>query len=173
MIHGREQGITLIELLVTLSVAAILLAIAAPSFTTMLANNRAQSQSALLFRSLNYARSEAVRRSAEVYVSSLSGTTDWAAQGWHIWSDLPSGTAGSFDAGEDIQVQGPLPSGTTLTGSVAQVTFLATGFQSDNQQKFNVTERTFSYSLADKFYCTVVGHTGRVSIKKTTTSACP
>ncbi|MDO9635827.1 MAG: prepilin-type N-terminal cleavage/methylation domain-containing protein, partial [Thiobacillus sp.] len=57
----RPAGFTLIELMVTLSVLAILLTIGIPSLQMFIQNSRLQSQSASLMGDLNYARAEAVR----------------------------------------------------------------------------------------------------------------
>jgi type IV fimbrial biogenesis protein FimT len=55
-------GFTLIELLVTLAVAGILAAIAVPAFNNFVLNDRQVGQLNSLASSLNYARSEAVKR---------------------------------------------------------------------------------------------------------------
>lgn len=60
----RSGGFTLVELMVTLAVAAILLGIAVPSFRDMLERNRVASQSNDLLSGLQAARSEAVRKNA-------------------------------------------------------------------------------------------------------------
>lgn len=54
----------MIELMVTLAVAAILLGIAVPSFRDMLERNRVAAQSNDLLGGLQAARSEAIRRNA-------------------------------------------------------------------------------------------------------------
>ena len=59
---GHSRGFTLIELMVTLTVMAILLSIAAPSFTSLMAANRMSTQTNEFIGALNLARSEAVRR---------------------------------------------------------------------------------------------------------------
>ncbi|NMG63689.1 prepilin-type N-terminal cleavage/methylation domain-containing protein [Azoarcus indigens] len=63
---GRTDGFTLIELMVTLAVAAILAAMAAPSFRTLLANNRLSTQTNELVGAVTFTRSEAVKRGRNV-----------------------------------------------------------------------------------------------------------
>jgi type IV fimbrial biogenesis protein FimT len=59
-----QHGFTLIELIVTIGVAAILSAIAIPAFRSFLQNDRDAAQANSLVGSLGYARSEAVKRAS-------------------------------------------------------------------------------------------------------------
>jgi type IV fimbrial biogenesis protein FimT len=89
MVDARtlKRGFTLIELLVTMAVAAILIAIAVPSYRTFMMNSRMVSQANDLITALNMARSEAVKRGANVTVCASSNgatcTGGWA-QGWVV-----------------------------------------------------------------------------------------
>lgn len=58
------RGFTLIELMVSLTVASILLGIAIPAFRSFLQNDRDTGQVNSLVESLSYARSEAVKRAS-------------------------------------------------------------------------------------------------------------
>jgi type IV fimbrial biogenesis protein FimT len=70
------RGLTLIELMVTLAVLAILLALAAPSFTTFVKNARLDSATTDIQSALSLARSEAVtRREAVSVCMSTDGST--------------------------------------------------------------------------------------------------
>jgi len=59
-----HRGFTLIELMVSITVAAILLGIAIPAFRSFLQNDRDTGQANSLVESLSYARSEAVKRAS-------------------------------------------------------------------------------------------------------------
>jgi type IV fimbrial biogenesis protein FimT len=59
-----HRGFTLIELMITITVAGILLAIAVPAFNSFLQNDRDTGQANSLVGSLGYARSEAVKRAS-------------------------------------------------------------------------------------------------------------
>lgn len=84
--NGRRNGFTLIELMVTVSVAAVLLAIGIPSLSRLIASNRIATQTNEFVGALNLARSEAVRRSQFVSVRSTAGTIDFSG-GWKIFID--------------------------------------------------------------------------------------
>ena len=87
-----SKGFTVIELMITLSVAAILLAMAIPSFTTMTMNNRITTQANEFLSAMVLARSEALKRVSRVTVCSSSNGTSCAStggweQGWIVFND--------------------------------------------------------------------------------------
>jgi type IV fimbrial biogenesis protein FimT len=69
LMRTNQRGMTLIELLTAMCIAAILLAVAVPAFATMFTRLRLQGASAEFGTDLQYARSEAVRQRAAVSVS--------------------------------------------------------------------------------------------------------
>ncbi|MGL6160036.1 GspH/FimT family pseudopilin [Microbulbifer sp.] len=87
-----QGGFTLIELMVTIAVFAIVVTIAAPSFSAMINNNRSVALGEELAGALNYARSEAVKRGARVSICASSNGTgctgaDTWNQGWIVFAD--------------------------------------------------------------------------------------
>jgi type IV fimbrial biogenesis protein FimT len=72
-----EQGFTLIELMVTLVILAIFISLAAPSFVTMINNNRATGATNDLVASFQLARTEAIKRHGIVLIRSKNGS-DWS-----------------------------------------------------------------------------------------------
>ena len=68
-LRKTSSGFTLIELMVTIAVLAIIVGIAAPSISTQLANQRVKSTTATLVNALKEARSESLIRRQEVEVS--------------------------------------------------------------------------------------------------------
>ncbi len=76
-----SAGFSLVELMVTIAIAGILLAIAVPSFNSLIASQQAKAVASELYVSLSRARSEAVLRNANITLSAKSG--GWQ-NGWQI-----------------------------------------------------------------------------------------
>jgi type IV fimbrial biogenesis protein FimT len=90
-IHGHGTGATVFELLVTLSIAAILLGMAAPSFESFSNRQRMKAAVAALHHDLLAARSQAIFRHA--IIVACPGTpvggcsnSDWS-NGWLVFED--------------------------------------------------------------------------------------
>ena len=83
--HHKQAGFTIIELMITLIVAAVVLAIGVPNFQTIIRTNQASADVNNLVTALNLARSEAVVRSTEVTVMPASGGS-WG-NGWVVGVD--------------------------------------------------------------------------------------
>lgn len=82
----RAAGFTLIELMVTLVVLGVVMAIAVPSFTGMINSSRLATQANDLMAGIKIARSEAVRLNRPVtFCGSTNGTTCAAAGSWNQW----------------------------------------------------------------------------------------
>jgi type IV fimbrial biogenesis protein FimT len=112
----RPAGFTLIELMVTVAVLVILTSVAAPSFSIMVANQRLKSGASDLFTALTRARSEAIKRNAEVTLAPLS-SGQWQ-QGWRI--------ANPGDASLTLEQHGALAN-TTISSGPASVVYLPNG----------------------------------------------
>ena len=82
---SKALGVSLVELLVSLSVAAILIAVSAPSMKTLIVNNRIDNVADELYGSLMLARSEAIKRQRTVSLCSTvdDQTCDESNSGWH------------------------------------------------------------------------------------------
>ena len=77
---AHQSGFTAIELMVVVSIVAILAALAAPSFTPLIERWRVRQAAENLTSSLYFARSEAIKRGGGV---ALDATGGWD-QGWKI-----------------------------------------------------------------------------------------
>lgn len=121
---ASQAGFTLIELMITLTISAIILTVAVPSFTTTIQNNRVTTQLNDFVSTLNLARTEAIKRGMRITVCKSpdavncnTSTTGWE-QGWIVFVD--SNADNTRDTGETILfVSERLASGMTLTGDSA------------------------------------------------------
>lgn len=102
------RGFTIVELMLTILIMAILLAAGIPSFTSMIRTMRIKNASFDVYSSMMAARSEAISRNSTVTITPLSGTTNWAA-GWNIVATTASGnvTVKSQSALPNITMSGP------------------------------------------------------------------
>ena len=105
-------GFTLIELLVTLAVLGIVMTLAVPAFGDFIKSNRLKTAAFDLLVSLNYARSEAIKRNADA-------TLTPAGSGWSDgWSVQAAGqTFKVFEAPVGIQIN-PLADGAAWAAAV-------------------------------------------------------
>ena len=79
---GKQSGVSLIELMVTLAVLGVLIGLAVPSFSQLIARNRLTAAANEYVSAIQTARMEAVRRNGRVVLCpSANGTTcsgaDW------------------------------------------------------------------------------------------------
>lgn len=162
------KGFTLIELMITLAIAAILLGLAAPSFNDLIKDSRLTTQINGLSASLNLARSEAIKRSLTVTVCKSNGGTqcggEWS-DGWIVFEDI-DGTAGNVDTDDTIiRVISALTAGNTLVfPGKNRVTYQPDGFAIGFNSTFTLCDNR-GYTKAKGL---VVSNTGRV---RTTDSA--
>ena len=68
-----QTGVTLVELMVTISILAILAAIAMPNFASLMLTNRLASQTNDVMAAVTTARAEAIRRNQRVVVCRYDG----------------------------------------------------------------------------------------------------
>ena len=144
--RGRAEGFTLIELMIGVVVAAILLAVAVPSFESTINGNRLASASNELLTSLQTARMEAIRynhrtavclsRNAQLAAPTCAPANATDATGWITFVDVNSN--GTYQAASDTLLrQSTVPPKVRVLPSAnvpsrVRVTYNADGFARNN-----------------------------------------
>ena len=124
----RDQGFTLVELMVVVTIVAISATLAAPGFSQMIANYRVRSGAESIVNGLNYARSEAVRRNSAVSFALVSGGSGWTV------SQVSPSTA--LQSRSDNDSPGTTVASSSVSTSVA---FIPTGLVQSGTQMTQVT----------------------------------
>jgi len=118
--NKNQKGFTLIELMVTVAVAIVVLAVGIPMYDRVIENSRSVSIINQMITDLQLARSEAIKQQLFVSLctsttgSSCTGGNDWH-DGWIVWVDAdddgvldyPSEALvvrDSFDGDWDLQI---------------------------------------------------------------------
>lgn len=103
----KIDGFTLLELLVLLTIGAMLLSMGVPAFQSIVADQRSTTTANELIESLILARSEAIKRGRYVSVcKSPNGVfcvadADWN-DGWIIFTNVSATSPDTVDAGDEI-----------------------------------------------------------------------
>lgn len=112
-----QGGFTAIELLVVVSIVALLAALAAPSFTPLIETWRVRQATESLQSSMFYARSESIKRGGQVVMQKIPNNTDGCSSatnnadwdcGWIVCHDI--GNNGACDAGDTLLQRVATPS---------------------------------------------------------------
>ena len=135
--HGaaaRRRGYTLVELLVVVTIAAVLVMLAVPAYTSSITRYRISSEVNTLVADLQYARSEAVKQGINVTMcistdgqTCTGNTTSWAAG--HVVRTSP---VGAFAPAAAMLRAQPAFGGTDtaldITAAATAITFNREGF---------------------------------------------
>jgi type IV fimbrial biogenesis protein FimT len=152
MVMRRTHGFTLPELLIVITVLAVLVAAGMPSFGDFMRNQRVKTASFDLFSTLVHARSEAITRNASVTVAPVSSA--WT-NGWTV----------TDSGGTVIRTMGAVPS-VTITGPT-NVVFRGSGrLNAASMPTFQLTASGSAVTTR----CISIDLSGRPTTKATTCS---
>ncbi len=170
-----KSGFTFIELLVTLAVVAIMLAMSVPGFQAMLSGNAIASLSNEFVAALHLTRSEAIKRGTRVTMCKSANSTvtpptcggsGWQ-DGWLIFVDS-SAPLGQFNVSEVIiQRHEALPAGVTLAATSGTVTDYVSNVESGalRQAGGAIQSGTFTLSRQESSRTISLISTGRVRLQ--------
>jgi type IV fimbrial biogenesis protein FimT len=173
-----QQGFTLLELIITLAVVAILSAIALPGFDTFIRNNRLTTQANAFVSALSLARSEAIKRGSRVVVcKSADGKqcskNNGFEQGWIVFAD--SNNNATVDPSDEIiRVFAAMPVGMTLTGNrfiSDYISYTADGINKSINNGPQDGTLTLCQETGNPGRQIIVGRRGRVQVQ--TLASCP
>jgi type IV fimbrial biogenesis protein FimT len=178
--RAGHAGFTLIELLVTIALMAVLLRLAVPSFQSTMLSNKLASYSNDFVGAVQFARSEAVKRNAQITLcrsadGSTCATSGSFEQGWIVMCKALTATPTVCNStGTEVLVlhkEGALSSDyrfTTTSGTYSLV-FPASGVGA-TQVTAKVCRATPTAGSQERQIEVTVS--GRTSVTKTTTGTC-
>lgn len=132
-VPARMRGLTLIELMVTLAVAGVVVALGAPSFLRLLARHAIAAQAEELQDAVRIGRNEAMKRGGPVVLCRTEAAdTSHCADGggsWQTWLLFAdAGRTGAFAAGDAILRQHvDVSNRMTIASDAGSLRFEATG----------------------------------------------
>lgn len=125
-------GFTLVELMVTLAIGFVLIAVGMPAIGSLLGDSRVTTQTNKFTKTIILARGEAVKRKMSVAVcsstdqASCADSNDWST-GWIVFTD-DSGTKGALDDTDTLLFsQDGLNGNSSFTTGVNSFRYLNTG----------------------------------------------
>lgn len=131
----NAQGLTLIELLVTMAIIFIIAIVSVPNYNDFMANERFAQASNQLYNAYRFARNEALKTSNSMTLDAktVDGVKSWA-NGWLV-----------TNSDGDILLESKIPHETvTVLGSTVTVT----GMGSANSFNFSITADNKSNCLS-------------------------
>lgn len=172
-----QSAFTLIELMATIVVVAVLMSIALPSMRMTLSNNRVTEKTNRLVGVLNYARTEALTRNAAIVIRPKE--EDWN-KGWSVILD--KNNDGSFDEEVDDE--------TDPDEKLASLTFehkhnpIEIQFPNDDEVRYNgrgrfVPPRPYSITVCSTQESRVeariitIGNSSSISVERTQNPCAP
>jgi type IV fimbrial biogenesis protein FimT len=164
-------GFTLMDLLVTLTVLGILVAVGIPSFSSVIRNNRITAHTNELVTALTYARSEAMKRGDVITTcpsndgEDCAGSNDWST-GWIVFVDANADGIRDEDE-EPLQIWPAIEDVLQLVSSRQFVMYASTGLTMPV-----ITDQTFQLMQpgyeGEHARCIRLGNTGRVFSERNT-----
>lgn len=179
-VRSAIRGFTLLELMVVLAIAAILMAVAVPSFALLIQKNRLATQTNAFIGDLQFARAEAIKQGQPVTICASSdgstclGTTTWGT-GWIVFAD-PDNTKTrdtTKPAEAVLRTQARWTSSDTFTASnsIAAISYSRDGFALGLSGTITLAMRT-NPANAQTTRCVTLSLVGRPQVVSPNGSNC-
>lgn len=156
----QRKGLTLIELLVMLTIVVVLTLLSIPTFNSLIQHYRITTAAEELYASLQYARTEAVKRNTNVYVSLTTGDS-WC-YGINTGSTCSCSTAGSCNLGSVSA-----PAAQLLSLSASGLSSNAFYFDTIHGGASNSVTITFTLYGQSSLITTSIGRLGNITVCST------
>jgi len=169
----RDKGFTLVELMVTLAILVILLAIGVPAMQRFLTGRLAIANADAMASGIKYARSEALKRGQTVSMcltttantvapTCSTSTQNWSS-GWLVYVD-PTGACAFNNTQLLVRVQQQFTNGGAVNGDATRrcLTFTPDGLSVGSNGTFSVMSPDSSDTGAKR--CIVLNRQGRVQV---------
>lgn len=162
----KQSGFTLIELMITIAIVAVLTAVAIPSFSTMRDRNSVTTEANKLLSSILFARSEAIKRESPVVIRR---GISWNAR-WYVFNDL-NGNSSYQAASERPRLLDSRQPGSKVTIAGGGVTTRFLRFNSRGRTSVTMTNADFiTLSRGNAKSCILFSASGRPRVVRNTAS---
>jgi type IV fimbrial biogenesis protein FimT len=149
-------GISLVEMMIAITIIAVLASVAVPSYRSVTTRNRISSEIGALMGDFQYARSESVRQGLTVVVCTIAdpnanpptcGASSSWQNGWIVFSDV--GGSGAYDPTKGdvlLRQQQPFAGGAVSDTVVATPSISSVSF---NREGFSAVANAESFAFHD------------------------
>lgn len=173
---AAQAGMTLIELMITVAIVAILIGISVPSFANLGSSQKVGTSAHSVMTSFNHARMRALSLRTQVVLCpstdgvTCSGGSSWE-KGWLTYDDANRNR--KLDPSETVSARvGALPAGLTATTSVArpQLMFKPDGGAWGNPLTLTICDVN---NTDAEGHAVIVSNAGRARSASAASGACP
>ncbi|MDH1011381.1 GspH/FimT family pseudopilin [Pseudomonas nicosulfuronedens] len=152
--RGRQEGFSLVELMVVVALLAIFAGVALPGFRYLIESSRVQSASSTLYRLLQASRADAVNTRQTLTLCPSSGNLQWVV--------VRASTCGSITTAV-VSQRLELPSSLSVSSSISNLSFKPDGSAAaaDLGISSSGTSKAFSIKVAASGYISLQGTSGQ------------
>jgi type IV fimbrial biogenesis protein FimT len=158
-IMNKYKGFTLIELMITVAIMSVMMAVGLPSFQSIIASSRLTSTTNAMVSALQLARTEALKQHRTIAIAHKQGG-DWQ-NGWDVFVDLD---------GDEIPDTNEQLLATTLFDAVNSTITVVPASNYSRYVTYGANGRVnmgghFTFCSGTNFRSVVVAATGRVRVE--------